>query len=38
MNKIDCKYLDSEGYCHHPDMCCVQECGIILNNNCKLKK
>ena len=38
MKKVDCVHIDEDGYCHHPDMVCVQECGIILNNDCKLKE
>ena len=34
--KVDCEYIDNNGYCHHPELVCIQECGIILNNNCKL--
>ena len=36
MKVVECEYIDNDGYCHHPDLCCIQECGIILNNDCKL--
>jgi len=37
MKKINCKYIDNDGFCHHPNICCVQECAILLIDKCCLK-
>jgi len=37
MEKIECDYIDKDGYCHHPDLCCTQECGIILDDVCGMR-
>jgi len=37
MEDIECVYLDDDGFCHHPDLCCPQECGVILDGICGMR-